>query len=118
MLGPSSQRSYGDSLLVVGVVPVHRHAPASPWLICRWTTQIIRVNSFIAEFLKWTLLFWNFDLSTDAKRGFSLKSKSELQTVTADPDETARYEPSHLDLQCLHRYWTWSAGLGGLSKYG
>ena len=28
-----------------------------------------------------------------------------------DPDETAHYEPSHLDLFCLHRYWFWSAGL-------
>ena len=23
---------------------------------------------------------------------------------SVDPDETARYEPSHLDLQCLHKY--------------
>ena len=23
---------------------------------------------------------------------------------SADPDETARYEPSHLDIHCLHRY--------------
>ena len=30
-----------------------------------------------------------------------------------DPDETAHYEPSHLDLHCLHRYWFWPAGLKG-----
>ena len=30
---------------------------------------------------------------------------------SVDPDETAHYEPSHLDLHCLHRYWFWSAGL-------
>ena len=23
---------------------------------------------------------------------------------SVDPDETAHYEPSHLDLHCLHRY--------------
>ena len=28
-----------------------------------------------------------------------------------DLDETARDEPSHLDLHCLLRYLTWSAGL-------
>ena len=28
---------------------------------------------------------------------------------SVDPDETARYEPSHLDLHCMHRYWFWSA---------
>ena len=31
-----------------------------------------------------------------------------------DNDETARYEPSHQDLHCLHRYWFWSAGMKGL----
>ena len=34
---------------------------------------------------------------------------------SVDPDETARYEPSHLDLQCLHEYWLWSAGVNGSS---
>ena len=28
---------------------------------------------------------------------------------SVDPDEAARYDPSHLDLHCLHRYWFWSA---------
>ena len=31
-----------------------------------------------------------------------------------DPDETAHYEPSHLDLHCLHIYRFWSAKLKGL----
>ena len=33
---------------------------------------------------------------------------------SVDPDETARYEPSHHRLHCLHRYLFWSAGLKGL----
>ena len=33
-----------------------------------------------------------------------------------DPDETARYEPSHQDLHCLHRYLFRSTGLKELSK--
>ena len=33
---------------------------------------------------------------------------------SVDPDGTARHEPSHLDLHCLHRYLFWSAGLRGL----
>ena len=31
-----------------------------------------------------------------------------------DPDEMAHYEPSHLDLHCLHRYLYQSTGLKGL----
>ena len=36
---------------------------------------------------------------------------------SVDPDETARYEPSHLDLRCLQRYLYWSVGMNGLSGY-
>ena len=32
-----------------------------------------------------------------------------------DLDETARNEPSHEDLHCLHWYIFWSAGLKGLN---
>ena len=32
-----------------------------------------------------------------------------------DPDETTRYEPSHLGLHCLHRCMYWSAGMKWLS---
>ena len=35
---------------------------------------------------------------------------------SVDPDETAHYEPSHLDLHCLTCYWFWSAGLKVLTK--
>ena len=30
---------------------------------------------------------------------------------SVDPDETARYEPSHQILRCLQRYPVWFAGL-------
>ena len=40
------------------------------------------------------------------QRGFSLKSKTEWQTV--DPEE---YKQSHLDLHCMHRHLFWSGGL-------
>ena len=33
---------------------------------------------------------------------------------SVDPDETARYEPSHQDLHCLQGHQIWSAGLKGL----
>ena len=33
-----------------------------------------------------------------------------------DPDETARYEPSHLDLHCLKRYLFLSVRLEGLTS--
>ena len=35
---------------------------------------------------------------------------------SVDPDETARYKPSHLNLHCLHRYLFWSAGLKGFKS--
>ena len=34
---------------------------------------------------------------------------------SVDPDETARYKPSHLDLHCLYRHLHWSAVLKGIS---
>ena len=33
---------------------------------------------------------------------------------SVDPDETAHYEPSHLDLHCLQRYRVWFTTLEGL----
>ena len=48
-------------------------------------------------------------MSTVANRGASQKSKQNGNRV--DPDEMAHYEPSHLDLHCLHRYLFWSARL-------
>ena len=38
-------------------------------------------------------------------------------TNSVDPDETAHYEPSHLDLHCLHSYLFWSKGIKGLILY-
>ena len=35
---------------------------------------------------------------------------------SVDPDETARNEPSHLDLLCLHRYLFLSAELKGIRR--
>ena len=35
---------------------------------------------------------------------------------SADPDETAHYKPSHLDLHCLQSYLYWSAGIKGLTS--
>ena len=70
----------------------------------------IHFNSFIPEFLKWTLPSLNLELSTDVNVGFSVKSKIKKPN-NVDPDETAHYEPSQLDLHCFHRCLFWSAGL-------
>ena len=35
---------------------------------------------------------------------------------SVDPDETARYEPSHQDLHCLQRYLYWSSGMKELKS--
>ena len=49
---------------------------------------------------------------TASRRGIKSKIKNR-KANRVDPDEMARYEPSHLDLHCLHRYLFWSAGLKG-----
>ena len=36
---------------------------------------------------------------------------------SVDPDETAGYEPSRLDLHCLQRDLIWSAELKGLNEF-
>ena len=41
------------------------------------------------------------------------KIKSKM-TNSVDPDQMGRYEPSHLDLHCLCRYWFRSVALKGL----
>ena len=38
--------------------------------------------------------------------GISLKSKDKMPN-SVDPDETAHYELSHLDIHCLRRYFVW-----------
>ena len=53
-------------------------------------------------------------MSIDAYGNFSLKNR---MANSVDPDETARYKPSHLDLHCLHRYLFWSARLKEFCSY-
>ena len=48
----------------------------------------------------------NFDIPL-LQIGISIKIL-EPDSKHVDPDEMARYEPSHLDLQCLHKYLFWS----------
>ena len=35
---------------------------------------------------------------------------------SVDPDDTALYEPFHLDINCLPSYLIWPAGLKGLRE--
>ena len=62
------------------------YAILSQWLVYEILGQLVNqetelINPFIPEFLKWTIPPLNLDLSTDAHRGFSWKSKTEWQTV-------------------------------------
>ena len=45
---------------------------------------------------------------------FVLNQKQKVNSV--ELDETARYEPSHLDLHCLYKYLFWYAWLVKTSK--
>ena len=57
--------------------------------------------------------------SSDSKLPLdTLRSQSVIKNRianSADEDETARYEPSHLDLHCLQRYLYWSVGMKRLN---
>ena len=57
-------------------------------------------NHFHPEFLQWMLPSLTFDKSITANRNISQKYRTDSNCE--DPDETARYEPSHLDLHRLH----------------
>ena len=46
--------------------------------------------------------------------GFQSKIKNRMAN-SADPEETAHFDVSHLDLYCLLRDRFWSAGLKGLT---
>ena len=52
-------------------------------------------------------------MSTYAK-GFQSKIETKMAN-SVDPNETARDEPSDLNLHCLHRYLFLSAGLKAIS---
>ena len=75
-------------------------------------TWSFHIGPFIPEFLKWILSSLNLVRTNAPNRGLSHKSKQISNSV--DPDEMARYEPSHLDLHCLHMYLFWSPRLNGL----
>ena len=83
--------------------------------IIQFNLWVFCINHLIPGFLKWTLPCLNFDISTNAKKRFYTKIKYRIAN-SVDPDETARYEPSHLDLHRLHRHLFWSAGLKGLDN--
>ena len=60
------------------------------------------LNPFTPGFLKYTLPSLNFELSILVNKGFSKKIKRGMVN-SVDPDETAHYELSHLDLHCLQK---------------
>ena len=67
-----------------------------------------RFNPSTPDFLKWTLPALNLEMLTDGSVK-SLKPNSNQWRAW----ETAPYEPSHMNLHCLHRYLFWSEGLQG-----
>ena len=48
------------------------------------------------------------------KKKKTTHTQKNRMTNSVDPDETARDEPSHLDLRCLQKCLFWSAVLKGL----
>ena len=62
-------------------------------------------NPFIPKLLIWTILSLDLDWSIVANKDMS-EIKNRM-TNSEDPDETACYKPSHLDLQCLQRLREW-----------
>ena len=85
------------------------------WLGRKTSTQTNKCyfNLFTPKYLNWTVPSLNLDTFIVANRGFSQKINNRMAN-SVDPDETARYEPSHLGLQCLQKYLYWSAGMKGM----
>ena len=85
--------------------------------MCLWKGKcgyvFVLLNRFTPEFLKWTLPSLKFGMFIIASRVLAKKENRMANNV--DQDETANYEPSHLDLRCFKRYMFWSAGLKGLT---
>ena len=48
------------------------------------------------------------------KKGFQLQINNSIGN-RVEPDDTAHYELSHLDLHCLQRYLYWYAGMKRLN---
>ena len=71
---------------------------------------------FTHKLLMWSLQYLNLDRSIVENRSFSQNWKSRM-TNSVDPDGTARNEPSHLDLHCLHRHLCRSAGVKGFTVF-
>ena len=82
---------------------------------CLWKSPLRAQNPFIPEFL-WTLSSLNFHMTIDIKWWFQSKIEN-IMANSVGHDETARNEPSHQDLHCLHRYLFWSARLNGVKAY-
>ena len=59
-----------------------RHPGTIPNYKCRHLEPLVTEKNWTLLSLEWTLLFLNLDMSTDANSGFSLKSKTEWQTVS------------------------------------
>ena len=92
---------------------------SKPWTFLPIKMRILRKivvnNLFIPEFLKWIPPSPNLVRKTVPNRG--LRKKIKTVANSEDPDETTHYEPSHLDLHCLHKYLYRSTGLKGLKGW-
>ena len=59
-----------------------------------------------------TLSPLNLDISIVANRGLKEKINNKMAN-SVDPDKTANYAPSNLDLHCFQRYLCWSVQIKG-----
>ena len=77
----------------------------------RLLVDIFRIiHHFISEFMQWTLPPLNLDTSIVANKDISQKSITNTAN-SIDPSKTTHYEPSHLDLHCLHKHLLLYTGL-------
>ena len=74
---------------------------------------ILTFNHLTHVFLMWTLPSLISDTSIVVCRQTNLENR---MANNVDPDETARYKPSDLDLHGLHRYVFWAEKVKALNK--
>ena len=88
---------------VRGPVDTFLHGVAHMSKVCaRWVRKLVTVNFFRCQISYDILSAFYFLTNYRLERSLYIKLKDWMSN-SIDPDETAHYEPSHLDLCCLQK---------------
>ena len=78
---------------------------------CQFSCYSVKLfHPWVSEVDSSIIEVWTYPLF---QIGMSVRNKNRMANSvdSADPDETANYEPSYLDIHCLQKYHAWFAEL-------